>query len=71
MRIGDYKTAAIWFENVIKKYPSQAFANFYLSKAYEGMNESKELVDKYMDTFKEIIASNKEWQQFAEYFNLN
>lgn len=70
MRIGDYKIAAIWFENVIQKYPSQAFANYYLSKAYEGMNESKELVDRYMNKFKEIIASNKEWLQFAENFNL-
>ena len=71
MRIGDYRTAATCFENIIKKYPSQAFANYYLSKAYEGMNGSKELIDKHMNTFKEIIESNKEWQQFAEYFNLN
>lgn len=71
MRIGDYKTAVVWFENVINRYPLQAFAHYYLSKAYEGMNESKELIDKHMNTFKEIIESNKEWQQFAEYYNLN
>ena len=70
MRIGDYKTAVLWFEKVIGSYPLQAFAHYYLSKAYEGMNEREELIDKHMSKFNEIIASNNEWLQFAESFGL-
>ena len=70
MRKGDYKAAAVWFEGVIKKYPLQAFAHYYLAKAYEGMNEHEERVEIHKKKFEEIVASNSQWKQFALHFNL-
>lgn len=70
MRIGDYETAALYFEHVSSKYPFHAFAHYYLAKAYQGMGKLESLYKEKMNRFHEIINSDPEWREYAKYFGL-
>lgn len=64
MKIGDFETALIWFNEVAKKYPDHAFAHYYISKAYEAMNETVK-AEKHFTAFKDIIINNDDWRKYA------
>lgn len=70
MRIGDFETAAAYFKNVADKYPHQAFAHYYLAKAYEGMGVDGATIQKHYNKFEELVNSSHEWKEYAEYFGL-
>jgi hypothetical protein len=70
MRIGDYGVAARCFEDVIERYRDQAFAHYFLAKAYEkiGANEAK--VAENMARYDAILATHEDWRGHADYFGL-
>jgi anaerobic magnesium-protoporphyrin IX monomethyl ester cyclase len=70
MRIGDFETAAGYFKNVVDKYPHQAFAHYYLAKAYEGMGADRPTIQKHYERFNELIGISSQWKEYAEYFGL-
>ncbi len=67
MKIGDFRIAAVSFEDVVKRYPDHAFGHYYLSQVLEALGEfkkSKEAMDKYF----EILKGDSTWREYAEYF---
>ncbi|HYF75282.1 MAG TPA: radical SAM protein, partial [Candidatus Nitrosocosmicus sp.] len=70
MRQHNYETAAGYFLHVASRYPTQAFAHYYLAKAYEGMGESIQTIRKHISEFRKIVESSEQWRYYAEYFNL-
>lgn len=70
MRIGDYETAALYFEHVSSKYPFHAFAHYYLAKAYEGMGKPDTVCKAKLNRFYEIIDNDQEWLEYARHFEL-
>lgn len=69
MKIGDYKTALIWFNEVERKYPEHAFVHYYISKAYEGLEETGK-AESHLNRFKEIVDNSESWQKYAKHFSL-
>jgi len=70
MRTGDYQLAALCFEDVIARYENHAFAYYYLAKAYEGMKESPDRVERNRERYNGIIATDAAWQEYAKIFNM-
>jgi radical SAM superfamily enzyme YgiQ (UPF0313 family) len=70
LRIGDYKNAALYMEHVANKYTEHAFAHYYLSKAYEGLECDKNKIEYHKNRFNDIINYSEEWREYAQYFNL-
>lgn len=70
MKIGEYQVAARCFQDVIDRYPDQAFAYYFLAKAQEAMNESPDLVELNRNKYIEIIKDDVVWKEYAEYFSL-
>jgi len=67
MRKGDFETATKYFKYVVDKYPDHAFAHYFLSNCYcKGSYNKQSHILKY----QEIINTNPEWKEYAEYFNL-
>lgn len=69
MKIGDFETALVWFNEVIRKYPEHALAHYYISKAYKGMNDTHS-GEKHFRMFENIVNDNKDWQKYAKCFSL-
>ncbi len=69
MRIGDLETALIWLNEVVRKYPEHAFAHFYISKAFEGLND-KNKADKHFKLFEHIVENDDDWRKYAVHFSL-
>ena len=70
---GDYRTSRLCFEDIIRRYPSHAFAHYYLSKSLNrgaGSNDDKDMAEKHMKNFEDIIKNNASWREKSEYFNL-
>jgi anaerobic magnesium-protoporphyrin IX monomethyl ester cyclase len=67
MRVGNYKVAAWTFEEVIERFPTQAFAHFYLSKCLEKLGDpkSEEHYLKYLE-----LLQIKKWSDAANRFGL-
>lgn len=70
MRVGDYKVAALCFEDVIARYEDHAFAYYYLSKALCALNEDKKAQDA-MDKYREILEKDTVWKEYFDYFNID
>ena len=70
MRVGDFEKAILLLGNIVKRYPQQAFAHYYLSEAHKAYDHKTELIDMHMNKYLEIIASNDEWMEFAKNFGL-
>ncbi|GBF33438.1 Fe-S oxidoreductase [Desulfocucumis palustris] len=70
MRIGDFETAAGYFKNVVDKYPHQAFAHYYLARAYEGMGADGAKIQEHYKKFRELINSSGQWKEYARSFAL-
>ncbi len=71
MKIGDYRIAADSFKDVIRRYPFQAFAHFYLAKALSALNEDNEEILLAIENCQKIIDEDKTWKEYFEYFNIN
>ncbi len=69
MKIGDFDAALIWFNEVARKYPEHAFVHFYISKAHDGMNETKK-AQEHFNKFEKIINKNEDWDKYAKHFSL-
>ena len=69
MKIGDFETAIVWFNEVIKKYPEHALAHYYISKAYKGMNDTNS-AERHFMMFEKIVSHNDDWLKYAKYFSL-
>lgn len=69
MKVGDFKIAALCFEDVIIRYPDHAFAHYFFAKAMESMGE-KAKAREFMKEYKKIIVTDPKWKEYAEYFKL-
>jgi len=71
LRTGRFEKAAIRLKNVVDKYPGQAFAHYYLAKAYEHLPDvDPKLVHLHRERFYRILAEDKKWMEYALRFNL-
>ncbi|MCP3178425.1 B12-binding domain-containing radical SAM protein [Desulfuromonas sp. KJ2020] len=71
LRTGRYAKAAIRLKNVVDKYPDQAFAHYYLARAYEHLpHVDPKLIQFHRERFYCIIAEDKKWMEYALRFNL-
>jgi len=71
MKIGDYRTAANCFQEVIKGYSNHAFAYHYLGKCQEAMKEDQKIIDENINRFYDIIDNDRTWKDYTEYFDLD
>jgi len=68
---GFYKKAATYFKGVADKYPTHAFAHYYLAKTMEKNADSNiDKINNHLKKYEEIIESNIEWQEYAKHFNI-
>jgi radical SAM superfamily enzyme YgiQ (UPF0313 family) len=70
MKTGDYKIAALCFEDVIARYEGHAFAYYYLAEAYEHIGADPDIIVDNRNRYRELVATDKEWREYAEIFNL-
>lgn len=71
MRTGNYDKAALYFENIVNKYPDHAFGHYALAQAYKKKLEDKELINYHIIQFEALINKNEEWLEYAKYFMIN
>lgn len=69
LRIGDYKTLALYMNHVLGKYPGHAFARYYASFAYRKLQDNK-TADIHLEYFHRIILESQEWMEYARMFGL-
>ncbi len=70
MKIGDYQTAALCFEDVIDRVPDHAFAYYYLAEAQKHLNVKTSIITENFNKFTEIINKDDTWKEYAEHFRL-
>lgn len=69
LKNGNYSTALIGFDDVIKRVPNHAFAYYFAALCYEKMNNLPKC--RYCrEKFNEIIAKDNKWSEYAEKFKL-
>ena len=66
---GNYEKAAVFFKRVSDLDPFHAISHYCLANTYEKL-ENKELRDKYMNMYKNIINTDPEWREHAVTFGL-
>jgi len=65
------RIAAEYFAGVVRRYPTHAFAHYYLAKAMEKLPESSpNSIKEHYSRFRDILSSDKEWMEYAVRFNL-
>jgi tetratricopeptide (TPR) repeat protein len=69
LRLGDYRTALLGFENAIRAKDDHALAYYYASKCYEHTGNLKK-AQRYLATAKRIIAEKAFWREYADRFNI-
>ena len=69
-KIGNYKLAESQFRHICDKYPTQAFAHYFLADVLSKDNGDKEEIKKHMDEFYSIIEKDNKWRRYAEEFAL-
>ena len=69
LRIGDYRILAIYMDHVLLKYPGHAFARYYASLAYRGLQDEK-TADLHLEHFHRILLESAEWLEYARLFGL-
>lgn len=69
MKIGNYRIALEYFENVIRKYPMHAFALFFSAECYRKINNLTKYKE-YIKRFKKIINENKYWMEMSESYKI-
>lgn len=68
---GLYKRAAAYFASVAKRYPQHAFAHYFLVKALECIPDRDQAsIKKHYQRFIDIISTDKDWAEYANYFNI-
>jgi len=70
MKAGDFGVAAGYFKGITEKYPDQAFAYYYLAKAYENMESDRSVVNSCRERFRLIVGENEIWKGYADCFGL-
>ncbi|RJR35543.1 MAG: radical SAM protein [Deltaproteobacteria bacterium] len=70
LRSGNFRRAALHFENIANRYPNHAFAHYYLVKANEGLGGSEELNEYHQSRFRELVATDSNWGRYARHFDL-
>ena len=67
---GDHRTAALYFEHVVNKYPEHAFAHYFLAKCLSYKTSGTKKARYHSNKFQKILQSSVEWRYYATYFNL-
>ncbi|MCX5796849.1 MAG: radical SAM protein [Elusimicrobia bacterium] len=70
MRVRDYRTAVLCFEDVIARYEDHAFAHYYLAKAYESMAGDAECAKMHHRRFIDLVNKDAMWREHAQVFGL-
>ena len=66
----EYRIAANAFRKVVYMYPNHAFAHWFLAKCLEMMGNNAKEIGEHRDKFKEIVATDKNWAEYAKEFKL-
>ncbi|MCX7749614.1 MAG: B12-binding domain-containing radical SAM protein [Clostridia bacterium] len=67
---GNFETALVGFNDVIKRVPTHAFAYYYASLCYDKLDQ-KEKSREYVNEFYKIIESDSRWKNYAQNFKLH
>jgi len=68
---GHESKAAEYFAGVARRYPTHAFAHYFLAKAMESIPGSNpDAIKEHYGRFKEITVSDKEWMNHAVHFKI-
>ena len=67
---GNFHKAALYFKQIVERYPSHAFAQYYLANTYAGMGEKDEIIENHKNQFRTIINTNSTWKRYATHFGL-
>ncbi len=65
-----HKIALPYFESMVRKYPSHAFAYYVLIQIYISLNYSIDKIKELSNKYNEIINKDKNWKNYSETFNL-
>jgi anaerobic magnesium-protoporphyrin IX monomethyl ester cyclase len=68
MREGNLEVAKWTFEEVISRFPGQAFAHYYLAKCIDKM--AGEGAEGHYETYGKLIAASETWRGAAKKFEL-
>lgn len=69
LRIGNYDKCIMQFSGIVKLYPNHAFAYHGLAVAYEKKGDAS-AAEMHRAKFREIVAHDPYWKQWADYFHL-
>jgi radical SAM superfamily enzyme YgiQ (UPF0313 family) len=65
LKNGRYNKANEYFIKIAEKYPDHAFAHFYASKAFKGLNLQEK--EKYhREKFQSIISEDSDWNNYSK-----
>jgi radical SAM superfamily enzyme YgiQ (UPF0313 family) len=70
MRLGDYRTAASSFSEVVERYSNHAFGHYFLAQAYKSLQTEPGLVDENMQRYRDLVRNDPEWRSYASEFGL-
>lgn len=68
MKIGNYEVARDAFEEVVERFPKQAFGHYYLAKCLDKLGEDG--ADAHYATYHGLIRSSSVWLDAARRFGL-
>jgi len=69
MRLGNFKSALIGFENAIKAQPNHALAFYYASECYKELGDSSK-AEIYLEKARTIRDEYAYWFYFIQYFKI-
>lgn len=69
LRHGNYDTALLGFQDVIKRVPDHAIAYYCMANCYQKKGDIPQAIE-YMQKFIDIVERDAKWRAYAEYFNL-
>ncbi len=68
MRVGNYEVAKWAFQEVIDRFPKQAFAHYYLAKCLDKLGEDGG--DAHMEIYENLVDTTPTWAAAAKKFGL-
>lgn len=70
MRIGDFESAARYFEYLVGTYPDHAFARYYLAQCLRELGRAQEAA-RQMAAVRQICADDAEWRGRFQRFGID
>lgn len=70
MKVGDFRTAARCFEEVLERHPNHPFAYYFLADALAHLGADKGAIAENFDKYESIVSKDRTWSALADLFLL-